>query len=610
MTYRYTILIFLSVLLCSCQNNIENDNPQVGIKGQLKKWQKVELSIGGPDVAEYDQINPFLDYRLIVTFQNGETIYPVPGFFAADGNASETSADKGNVWKIRFRPDKVGVWNYTISFRKGKNIAISDDSGEAINGDGLAGQFEVTDANDDVSNLGRVQVDGRYLKREDPNTYFLKGGADSPENFLAYVDFDQTYRFGSKAINREGEANPREDIHKYEPHIQDWNENDPTWKDGKGKGIIGGLNYLASKGVNSQYMLTLNIQGDGKDVWPYSDHNERYRFDCSKLDQWEIVFDHMDKLGMMMHFVLQETENECLLDGGHTGVQRMLYLRELVARFGHHPAVTWNLGEENGPANFSPVGQTNQMRKDMASYLKKVNPYPSVVVVHTHSGNKDQDEILNPLLGFKDIDGPSMQVADVKNINKRVAKFIEESDKTEKQWMVCLDEIGQAWKGVMPDEHDPKHDTVRHHALWGSLMAGGAGVEWYFGYRYPHNDLMCEDFRSRDMWWDQTKIALDFFRNDLPLDQMNAANALVNNDAFCLAKNDEVYVIYIPLGTGNISLDLKNASGIFSVKWYNPRSGGDLQMGSVSQVEGGKTVDIGMPPSETILDWVVLIKKT
>jgi hypothetical protein len=31
---------------------------------------------------------------------------------------------------------------------------------------------------------------------------------------------------------------------------------------------------------------------------------------------------------------------------GHTGVQRRVYLRELVARFGHHLAVTWNLGEE------------------------------------------------------------------------------------------------------------------------------------------------------------------------------------------------------------------------------------------------------------------------
>ncbi|MEZ5397229.1 MAG: hypothetical protein R2724_31240 [Bryobacterales bacterium] len=35
-------------------------------------------------------------------------------------------------------------------------------------------------------------------------------------------------------------------IHHYEPHVQDWKPGDPTWQGGKGKGIIGALNYLAS----------------------------------------------------------------------------------------------------------------------------------------------------------------------------------------------------------------------------------------------------------------------------------------------------------------------------------------------------------------------------
>jgi len=182
-----------------------------------------------------------------VTFQRGDKIYHVPGFFAADGNSAETSTDRGSQWKIRFRPDKIGMWEYTVSFRKGKDIAISDDPGEDIKGDGLAGQFEVTDINNetsDLSSLGQISIEGHYLKREGSGTSFLKGGSDSPENFLSYVDFDQTYRFGSQAINREGEANPQENIHKYEVHRKDW-------KEGKGKRIIGALNYLASEGIHS-----------------------------------------------------------------------------------------------------------------------------------------------------------------------------------------------------------------------------------------------------------------------------------------------------------------------------------------------------------------------
>ena len=47
-------------------------------------------------------------------------------------------------------------------------------------------------------------------------------------------------------------------------------------------------------------------------------------------------------------------------------------------------------------------------------------------------------------------------------------------------------------------------------------MAGGAGVEWYFGYNYTHNDLNCESWHSRDHMWDLTRYALEFFHGRLP----------------------------------------------------------------------------------------------
>ena len=71
------------------------------------------------------------------------------------------------------------------------------------------------------------------------------------------------------------------------------------------------------------------------------------RIDVSKTAQWELVFEHADTMGMFLHFKTQEQENDQLLDGGKLGLQRRLYYRELVARFGHHLALNWNLGEEN-----------------------------------------------------------------------------------------------------------------------------------------------------------------------------------------------------------------------------------------------------------------------
>jgi hypothetical protein len=605
------LFFFLLIpLFLSCQTS---STKSIRIDGEMKQWHKVTLELTGPETTEWAKENPFLDYRLEAVFTNGNKSYTVPGFYAADGNAAETSADAGNVWRVRFRPDATGEWKYKISFRKGKDIVIKNgiDTGEPLELDGAEGSFIIMPSDktgNDFRGKGRVVNGGKgYFRFQDSDEIWIKNGADSPENFLAYAGFDQTSRFSLKTTVREGEADPKKDLHKYEPHLADWKEGDPSWQNGKGKGIIGALNYLNDAGVNSVYMLNMNIMGDGKDVWPYTDHNERYRFDCSKLDQWEIVFDHMDKLGMMLHFVLQETENETLLDNGYTDVQRIMYLRELISRFGHHPAVTWNMGEENGPANWSPVGQTHDQKVSMANYLKETNPYPCIVVVHTHSNDEKQDEYLTPFLGFENFDGPSMQIGNPGRVNQRIVKWVNESAKAGKRWLVNLDEIGPAWKGVLPDSHDANHDTVRAHCLWGTLLGGGSGVEWYFGYRFPHNDLNLEDFRSRDNWWKQSTIATQFMKN-MPVETMKPVNELISlKNGYCLANPEENYVIYQPIDAGECKLNL-NSEKTFTVKWFNPVEGGELTDGTVSTIKGTGWIPIGLPPSEPGNDWIAIIK--
>ncbi|HSH19726.1 MAG TPA: DUF5060 domain-containing protein [Draconibacterium sp.] len=604
------IYFLLITIVSSCQTQ---QKEAVQVEGELLQWHKITLVLNGPETSEWAKENPFLDYKLEATFTKGNKSYLVPGFYAADGNASETSAETGNIWKVHFRPDAPGTWTYKISFRKGKDIVVKDgeNRGESVVPDGMEGSFEVGESDKtghDFRSKGRIINGGNgYFKFQDLDEIWIKNGADSPENFLAFADFDQTSRFSLKTEVREGEADPKESLHQYKPHISDWQEGNPSWQSGKGKGMIGALNYLQTAGVNSVYMLTMNIMGDGKDVWPYTDHNERYRFDCSKLDQWEVVFDHMDQLGMMIHFVLQETENECLLDNGYTDVQRKLYLRELVARFGHHLAVSWNIGEENGPAEWTPIGQTDQQKKDMMNYLKQVNPYPSIVVLHTHADDGHQDEYLVPMLGFENMDGPSMQIGNPENVNNRIKKWVEESEKSGKRWLVNLDEIGPHWKGVMPDSHDLDHDTIRHQCLWGTLLAGGAGVEWYFGYRYPHTDLTCEDFRSRDNWWKQSTLATQFIKQ-FPLEEMNSNNKLLNvKGAFCLEKPAEIMIAYLPAGTHNAKINLA-AEKAYSVKWFNPREGGEMQNGSIEKVQGKGFQNIGNPPVETNKDWVVVLR--
>ncbi|MCI0623660.1 MAG: DUF5060 domain-containing protein [Acidobacteria bacterium] len=588
------------------------DSAAAQVSGVLKRWHKVTLSFQGPKESETGRkaelywLSPFRDYRLRVTFTHvaSGNSYQVPGYFAADGRAAESRATSGSVWRVHFMPDAPGEWRWTASFRQGRNVAVADDDleSQAAAFDGASGSFQI-DGSDksgrDFRAQGRLDyVEQRYLRFAGSGQYFLKGGADSPENLLAYADFDDTWsRKKGKAHSEHGEALST-GLHRYEPHIRDWQDGDPSWRGGKGKSLIGALNYLAGKGMNSVYFLTMNVSGDGDDVWPWTKPNEPFFYDCSKLDQWEIVFEHMTRLGLMLHVISQETENDALLDSGELGVQRKLYYRELIARFAHHPALVWNLGEENV--------NSERQRKAFASWIRQHDPYRHPVVIHTSPN--DKQNVYPGLLGFRDLEGPSLQISPQTRVHADTIKWIERSAQAGRPWFVCLDEIGPADTGVKPDADDPEHFEVRWQSLWGNLMAGGAGVEWYFGYKYSHNDLNAEDWRSRDKMWDQTHYALEFFQRHLPFTQMSHADDLtITPDDYCFAKRGEVYAIYLPKG-GSAELNLESQVKTYKVSWFNPRVGGELKNGSVIHVKGPGKVSLGEAPTDPGKDWVVLIK--
>ena len=563
------------------------------IAGEQKQWHRVTLTFTGPSTSEANSTNPFRNYRLNVTFKHssGKT-YVVPGFYAADGDAADTSATAGNKWRVHFTPDATGTWSYTASFRTGTDVAISLSStaGSPTSFDGTKGTFTVDATNKsgaDFRGKGRlIEVGQHYLQFAGSKEYFVKAGAGSPENFLAFADFDNTTA-GKKPL------------HYYKPHAGDYKTGDPTWKSGKGKSIIGALNYLASKKMNSLYFLTMNVGGDGDDVFPWTKKTERYRFDVSKLDQWEIVFSHMEKLGIHMHVVTQEQENDQLLDGGSLGTQRKLYYRELVARFGHHLGLTWNLGEENT--------NTAAQRTSFADYINALDPYQHLIAVHTFPA--DRDKVYMPMVGHPVISGASLQLQSPSIVHDETLKWVKKSAASGRKWVVAVDELGHASVGAKPDSHDASRTEIRHRVLWGSLLAGAGGLEWYFGYDYPHHDLTCEDWRSREKLWTQTHYAAQFIRDYMPLPLVENFNSLTSATSdYCFGKKGSTYAIYLPGGvTTNITLP---AGENYSVHWFNPRSGGSLKTGTVSTVKGGSAAAVGKPPSETSSDWVALLRKT
>ena len=662
------------------------------LSGELREWHKITLTFTGPQASETDTSpNPFTDYRLTVTFthESGSPRYEVPGYFAADGDAANTSASAGNKWRAHVSPDKTGRWNWRASFVSGSGVAITPNaSGQAVPPvDGAAGSFEVAASNKSAPDFrakGRLQYVGKhYLRFAKTGEYFLKAGPDSPETLLAYEDFD-----GTRTLKTA--------IHAYAPHVQDWKTGDPTWAKTKGKALIGAINYLASKGMNAMSLMPYNGGGDGDNVWPFVDRDDKFHYDVSKLDQWQIVFDHAQAKGIYLHFKLQEQENDdgtfggggggggggrgargaapgaagrggapgggapavqtapapapatppaaaapppgaaqegrgfggrggaaagpcpvpASLDCGNTGPERRLYLRELVARFGYELALNWNMGEENT--------QTTVQQRAMAQYIHDVDPYDHIVVVHTFPNQ--QEDVYQPHLGQTLLQGLSLQNA-WNAAHQQTARWVRGSAAAGVPWVVANDEQGSASTGVPPDPGYPGftgkdnqgntvqslHD-IRKLTLWGNLMAGGAGVEYYFGYVLPDNDLTLENFRSRDKSWDYARIALTFFRSEkIPFWEMANADGLVgnftnDNSVFCLAKSGEIYLVYLPSG-GSTDLDLTGATGQFTVNWFDPRNGGALKRGSVASVTGGKRVALGTAPGSPDEDWLAVVRR-
>jgi len=576
------------------------------VKGPRRVWDTFSVHFLGPTAHELDnQPNPFLDYRLQVVFTgpSGQT-YDVPGFFNGDGQGRGT----GHLWCVRFTPDQAGLWHFKTSFRSGDGIALSLDpqAGSPLVGDGAQGQVHIAPHDAQAPGFhrwGRLQYNGtHYLKFAD-GPYWIRGGTDSPENFLAYAGFDDT-----------------PPSHTYGDHVSDWRAGDPDWNGGKGRGIIGALNYLAAQHVNSIYFLVHNIGGDGKDVWPWAGspnpkghpENDNLHYDISKLIQWETVLSHAQRRGLFLHFVFNEAEaaNKRELDNGELGPERKLYYREIVARFGHHLALAWNLCEEYN------IGYDLGAKRIgvFADYIGKVDPYDHPITVHSAG---DPVKELAFTFGDSRFSLTSIQ------LNQRPIHEVTEAIRSAtraagRPLPVSLDEftVDHGQKSWMPVD-DP--ERLRKEKLWPTLFSGGM-IEFILA-----DLLQTDSFKTpaREALWRYTWFARKFMEEHLPFWDMHPADALVQS-VVCyqvgigqgktvplhpqvLAKTGEVYAVYIPCAAASGTLTLSQVQGDFTLQWYNPRTG--VFQGDTVDVKAGAPLDWGSPPDEPDADWVLLVKR-
>jgi len=568
------------------------------VSGTQLEHQPITVDFTGPAANESDsQPNPFLDYRIDVNFQAPSgTTYKVPGFFAGDGIGGGT----GNTWRVRFTPDEAGEWTYNAVFMEGEHAAVSNSTDElnVVSLPEAEGVFNIQSADETAPGFlgkGRLLYKSEHYLQFKNGERWIKGGVDSPENFFGFAGFDNT-------VNQEGgvgEAQMINGLHHYTEHVADWQEGDPLFMSSSSgvdsKGLIGAINYLSDRGVNSMYFLLMNLGGDGRDTYPFieatgtAEANTHY--DISKLAQWNTAMLHMQRKGIAAHLVLGEQEegNQLWLDEGELGIERKLFYREMVARFSHLNAIKWNLSEESryGDAKHLAFGA------ELAALDWANHP------VAVHSFVDHPEKAYNALLGKAPFTSTSIQFH-AENADEFTESWRKKSADAGRPWVIDMDEVGPGNTGLTEDNAD----ELRKSVLYPVYFSGG-NIEWYFGHLAA--DIRTEDFRSREPMLNYMRYAREFMLAHLPFWEMEPADDLLsggdaNDQVF--EKPGDTYSVYLNRGDNITSLNV--VEGDYSLRWFNPRTG---EFVAQAEQRSGDIVEIGVSPADASEDWVVLIKR-
>lgn len=520
----------------------------LGFQGSFLKWSKVEIDLIGPDSQGLAPTNNPFKIHVEVTFSSPTGgSFTVPAFYDGDG----VGGMDGNVWRVRFSPDEIGTWTFASSSADPVPAGLV---AEPLL-DGYSGSFDVVARTGcteyqagglpDFGCEGRLEWVGEYFLRFREGLYWLKGGVDDPEDFLAT---GVTAGF-------------------------------PTEEDA--------ITFLADHGINSVYLMTNNVGGDGRNVYPWldptpSDPNDPIsgsnvdseHFDLAKLAVWESVFQFIQAKGLVLHIVLED-------DRGWTGFNRFLYYREMVARFGHHNGLIWNLAEE-----YNENYQDPDDIKEFAGTLRSLDSYSHPLTVH-HEGSKRNWE---PFLGHALFDLTSLHTS-ANPMNDVIIAWRENSQKSGRIIPISVDEAGDKTPlesdGVTPDA-----ELVRH-IVW-SVYTGGGMLEvrtYPLGSYTDYESILADVKRARAIV------------EKLPFWEMDPANELVDaGDAYLLSKAGEAYLAYLPTG-GTVSLNLASNNRLFDVRWSNPRN--DSPPLNENRVTGGGVISFTAPDDN---DWVLILE--
>lgn len=533
--------------------------------GTYKKWEEItlEFTASHADLSQTSSNpNPFLDYKLTVLISKGSKSYTIPGYFVGDGNGGG-----GKKWRAHFNAESEGTWNYTATLVTGGGVAVNGSGGSSVGISPSSGSFSVAGE----SNLGGfysycgrlIYAQAHYLKCLKTNQYWVKGGSNSPENFINNIEYPDVYQ-----------------------------------------NALAVLTYLADKKVNSIYFLPMNLGGDWKDTYPFVNQTDITHYDVSKMTIWNNFFKEAMKKEVSLEFVLNEQEQSNREYLGLTLTEaRKLFYRELIARFSHHLALRWIITEENR----FPTSDL----KAFAAFIRGLDPYDHPIAVHT---NKDDLHFYHDLLGDPNFDATSIQFTTKRNSYDNASLFTEEwrekSANAGRPWVIDLDEAIAEENAQIGMTVDNQND-MRKRVLYSTLFSGG-NLSWYYGQEHDKGMSLWK-FQDREPMWNWTwyarKLLYEFPNraNFRPGDSLRSTGQVYYDPG-------RTYLLYLR-GTssgdnGTINLSEVNGQAL-TLRWYNPRTGN--YEGGTQNVAGSASVTIGKSPLADAgdrEDWVVVIQNT
>jgi hypothetical protein len=182
--------ILIAVLLLSQAALQADERQSPGAAAATERWGIFEIELYGPDSG-----NPFMDVQLSATFQRGDAIRVVTGFYDGDG-----------VYRVRFMPDAIGEWHYTTK----SNVPQLD---------GKRGRFTVTEASE--NNHGPVCVHNTF------HFAYADGTPFKPLGTTCYAWISQEDGLQEQTLKTLAESPFNKLRMCVFPKRYSWNENEP-----------------------------------------------------------------------------------------------------------------------------------------------------------------------------------------------------------------------------------------------------------------------------------------------------------------------------------------------------------------------------------------------